>query len=425
MTRILLITVYRLFAAPIGILLAVTIGQILIPKIREGLRLRRIKREWPEFTYPPVWIHASSGEFEYAKPVIREIKKRHPNQPIVVSYFSPSYERAVSRFPGVDFSCPLPLDLPGPTRAFLSKMKPQAGFIARTDLWPELLAQAKSLKIPVILFSMTKTKKPGVFIRQFDRWLYGYLKAIFCVGEADASIIRKIAPKTSCVAIGDTRFDQAIERLDNPRPLRENLKPDRSKTLVAGSTWQEDEKVLCPALEELLIAGELNLIIAPHEPTVAHVEDLIIHFMRRGIPVELYSKAVHFNSGVLVIDQIGILAELYQWCSIAFVGGSYKSTVHSVMEPLAAGALTIVGPRHQNNREAIDFQAPREEGPSYVQVARNSEELRKIVIQSFKTVNGDFATQLRDEIKNRAGASRRLVDFIERRERPVESPAEI
>jgi len=411
--KFFLLFIYRTIVAPIGVLFMVSFGSFFIPKVRMGLRLRRQKRDWPSFASRPIWIHAASGEFEYAKPLIRELKKQNPKSSVVVTYFSPSFSEAINKFPGVDFSLPLPLDLPGPSRAFLKKLNPKCGLIARTDLWPEILHQAHSLKIPLILFSVTKTKRPSVLVRSLYQWLYGYLNAVFTVSEADANVLKAILPGTKIEAIGDTRFDQVLERLNSPKPLRSELKPKRPTTLVAGSTWWEDEKVLIEALTPLLQNHKLQLIVAPHEPTSAHIESLYQEFQKRNIAVQLYSRAPEFESGVLIIDQIGILAELYQWGSVAFVGGSFKKTVHSVMEPLAAGCITIVGPYHRNNREAIEFQNLKSGDQSFVQVAQNSDQLRQIVANDLAA--GAPATrieEIRSAVAARGGATKKLTSVL-------------
>jgi 3-deoxy-D-manno-octulosonic-acid transferase len=404
------IFLYRAFVAPFSVLIAVTIGALFIPKVRAGLRLRRVRRQWPHFDIAPIWIHASSGEFEYAKPLIHELKERHPRIPIVVTYFSPSYAKAVEKFPGVDFALPLPLDLPGPTRDFLLRLKPKCGLIARTDLWPELLYQARNLNVPMILFSVTKTKAPNSFVAAFYKWIFSYLKAVFTVSEADANVLQNILPDLSIEAIGDTRFDQVLARLSSPKPIREQLRPVRGKTLVAGSTWPEDEKVLLEALIPLIKSDRLQLVIAPHEPTSSHIESLLQQFKKHGIPAALYSSADVFTSGVLIIDQVGILAELYRWGRFAFVGGSFKGSVHSVMEPLAAGCLTFVGPFHRNNREAIEFQNLKSGSHPFVQALKTAEELQSNLEASF---NLNLQDEIRRAILERGGASKRLADHLQ------------
>lgn len=410
MSRALLIILYRVFVAPLGVLLALTVGALFIPKVREGLRLRRVRRDWPTFTERPVWIHASSGEFEYAKPFITELKARQPKTPVVVTFFTPSFAAAIAKFPGVDFSLPLPIDLPGPTRGFLTKLNPQSGFIARTDLWPELLHQARKLGIPLTLFSVTKTKPPGLFARIYQRWLFGYMKSVYCVGDEDARLLKTTVKNINVEAIGDTRFDQVLQRLQNPKRVRDELKPEWRNTMVAGSTWSEDETVLFEALEGLLAAGKLKLVVVPHEPTPAHVEALVKEAEKRKLPHTVYSKGDQFNNGILIVDQIGILAELYRWGAFAFVGGSFKKSVHSVMEPLAAGSLTWIGPHHRNNREAIEFQKLNHKGQPFVQAVDNAKMMRESIEAALAKTGDDFASAVRAEIVKRGGASRRLVE---------------
>jgi len=41
----------------------------------------------------PFWIHAASGEIEYARPVIRELKKKFPDVPVIVTHSSPSAKK--------------------------------------------------------------------------------------------------------------------------------------------------------------------------------------------------------------------------------------------------------------------------------------------------------------------------------------------
>jgi 3-deoxy-D-manno-octulosonic-acid transferase len=125
---------------------------------------------------------------------------------------------------------------------------------------------------------------------------------------------------------------------------------------VAGSTWNEDEEVLFEALPALLRDKKLKWIIAPHEPSPSHISALGRRLKEQNLDFQLWSKAETWEAPVLLVDQVGVLAELYLYGDIAFVGGSFKSKVHSVMEPLAAGCPTMVGPYHANNREALEFQ---------------------------------------------------------------------
>jgi 3-deoxy-D-manno-octulosonic-acid transferase len=55
---------------------------------------------------------------------------------------------------------------------------------------------------------------------------------------------------------------------------------------------------------------------------------------------------------VVLADGIGYLAELYRAGDIAYVGGSWTTGVHNVMEPAVLGLPVFFGPRIDNSWEA-------------------------------------------------------------------------
>jgi len=67
----------------------------------------------------------------------------------------------------------------------------------------------------------------------------------------------------------------------------------------------------------------------------------------------LYTKDIYpVESRVLLIDTVGILADLYKYAHIAFVGGSFKQGIHNVMEPAIYGIPVLFGPVHSSSIDA-------------------------------------------------------------------------
>lgn len=408
-----MIFIYRTLVAPVGFFVLIFISPFLSEKVRSIVRARRNKKIGDLRIKNPVWIHCSSGEFEYAKPVIRELKKNNPNEKILVTYLSSTYVKAIEQFPGVDQSFPLPFDLPGPISRFLNHVEPRALLIARTDLWPELLCQTRAKKIPTYLFSATFPKNSTFAARLWKKAVLKLVDHIYCVSFEDHDFAtKKLRIEASKVSVlGDTRYDQVVFRLHSPKPLNHYLKPV-GPTMVAGSTWPEDEKELLPALEPLIKDGKLNLVLVPHEPTAEHISSLKSQLNKLGLPYDLYSSA-QAPTPVLIVDKIGLLADLYAWGDLAFVGGSFRKTVHSVMEPLTHGALTFVGPYFENNREAIEFQsvniAPR---LCAVESEQNAKDLRTKVKASLIELNEDLKKKITDVISSKTGASSKLAQIL-------------
>ena len=112
----------------------------------------------------PIWIHAASGEIEYAKSIIRLCKERFPQAPILVTYFSPSAKKLIQKFPGVDLVIPLRWDHRQLVNKFLDFYRPRCILIARSDVSLEIAWQCKQNKIPSLLFSATFSKNASELV---------------------------------------------------------------------------------------------------------------------------------------------------------------------------------------------------------------------------------------------------------------------
>lgn len=390
-------------------------------KLKKGLRMREDRNRvppWLNFTdiKDPILIHCASGEFEYAKPVIKEIKKRNPKQAVVVTYFSPTFESQIKNFEGIDFSCPLPWDLPRVQREFLLKLHPKHILISRTDLWPEFLTQSKALHIPISMFSAMLSKDSSKIqnslLRNYQRWLFSHLTHVYCVSEEDKNNLSRLIDSRKITTIGDTRFDQVLVRIAKPNYLKDNLLAKRSERLnsvfIAGSTWSEDEREILPIFKDL-IRNTIQVIIVPHEPTEEHIAILKKQISSLGIRPLLYSEAVSWPPNqVLIVDQVGILADLYAWADWAFIGGSFKRQVHSVMEALAHGCKTFFGPYHENSREALMFKTM-----GFASSVNDGQQMLQFILRNRNMdTSQTFKEQMKEAVKAHSGASQTLIAAI-------------
>jgi 3-deoxy-D-manno-octulosonic-acid transferase len=376
---------YRLVLAPLALMVLALGRPFWSAKIREMLS-ERDHTNWTPLLTRPIWIHASSGEIEYAKSVIRELKAKYPELPLLVTYFSPSAKRLLKNFAGPDLMMPLPWDSPFWVQKFLNFYKPRVGLFARTDVWPTFATEAHKQDIPLLLFAATlsddsgRTRGLGAWL---SRWSFSKLSAIFCVSKEDERNFLQLSSDLNVTVAGDTRFDQVQHRLQTVSSLPSTLMPAvKDFVFVAGSTWPEDEDVLLPVLPELTVR-HVRVILVPHEISIGHLQDIEARLSSRGLSSVRFSLAKSWTApDILIVDQVGILADVYRWGNVAFVGGSFKEKVHSVMEPLAAGLPVLVGPYHQNNREALQFQGIKlSNGDTAVRQVDNGGELKNKIFR--------------------------------------------
>lgn len=414
MFDLLIFQFYRFFLIPLSLFLLRILKPVLSEKLQLMLDIRSSPQN-PVLMGRPIWIHASSGEIEYAKPLIFEIRKQFPEIPIFLTYFSPSALRLIKGLEGVDLIFPLPWDERTRVEKILSSIQPRLLLFSRTDVWPELAWQAHSRQIPSYLFSATLSEKSYRMrfpFRALNRFAFNQLSGIFCVTPEDQRNFSTLGVSTEVQVVGDTRFDQVFRRLQNAKPLQLPPASDWKRPLfVAGSTWPQDEAVLLPALEKFCKEKKGLLVLAPHEVQPERLTQIENQLRSMQLSSRRYSSVTDtVPENVLLIDEIGILPELYQLAPLAFVGGSFKDKVHSVMEPLAAGCHVILGPHHLNNREARHFQFIDFAGRPLVQMVSDREQFEKTVAGF--DFNSHNKTGLAHLVQKNSGASRRALDLI-------------
>ncbi|MGK0447942.1 MAG: 3-deoxy-D-manno-octulosonic-acid transferase [Polaribacter sp.] len=154
---------------------------------------------------------------------------------------------------------------------------------------------------------------------------------------------------------GDTRFDRVSEILeqDNTLDFIDEFKNDQY-TIVAGSTWQEDDELLVNYINNEA-SEEEKFIIAPH-----NIKSEAILALQKSINKKtiLYSAKADENLSeytVFIIDTIGLLTKIYASADIAYVGGGLKTGLHNILEPATFGIPVVIGNNYDKFKEAVDL----------------------------------------------------------------------
>ncbi len=315
---------------------------------------------------PLVWIHAASvGEGLMAKPVIDRIRYERPDAQIAYTFFSPSAQEFAKSL-RVDFADYLPFDTADAADAMLTALTPAIVMFSKLDVWPLLVAAAARRHVRLVLTSAALSESSGrrsALAKLLLSDAYGLLDAVGAVHDDDAKRLVEIGVRPDRITItGDVRYDQVWERVNAPSPnaallaVLESVRP----TLVAGSTWPGDDACLCDGwaqLSTLASVPKLRMIIAPHEPTADALAALEARAAGIGKTCERLSAATA-NTDLVLVDRMGVLADLYALADVAYVGGGFHDDgLHSVVEPAAYGAPVLFGPRFDESRDAVALVA--------------------------------------------------------------------
>ena len=304
-----------------------------------------------------IWLHvASLGEFEQARPIIEELKHTYPTYKILVTFFSPSGYEIQKKYKLADVICYLPLDSKINAKQFIEIVNPKLVIFVKYEFWPNFLNELKKRQIPTILVSGILREK-HLFFKSYGGFMKNSLDAFhhfFVQNEASKELLASINFNNVSVA-GDTRFDRVSKILeqDNSLDFIAQFK-DNKYTVVAGSTWPEDEGVLINYINNNALENE-KFIIAPHNINNEAIVQLKKAIAKKTV---LYSDKAHKKLGnyqVFIIDTIGILTKVYAYANLAYVGGGLKTGLHNILEPATFGIPVIIGDKFSNFKEAVDL----------------------------------------------------------------------
>lgn len=303
-----------------------------------------------------IWVHtASLGEFEQGLPIIEQLKKNYPEYRILVTFFSPSGYEVKKNTAAADVVTYLPMDTKKNAIKFLDLVNPKLVIFVKYEIWPNYLRALSQRNIPTLLISAL-FKENQIYFKSYGGFMRKTLHNfthIFVQDTKSIELLSKINIKNTAIS-GDTRFDRVIEILerDNNLAFMENFK-NGAKTLVAGSTWPDDEEVLVPYIN----TGEssLKFVLAPHNIKPEHINKLKSSINKKTI---LYSELENKDLSayeVLIIDTIGLLTKIYSYAEISYVGGGFATGLHNTLEPAVYGIPVIIGPSFKGFKEAEDL----------------------------------------------------------------------
>ncbi|MDO9593778.1 MAG: glycosyltransferase N-terminal domain-containing protein [Lutibacter sp.] len=359
-----------------------------------------------------IWMHcASLGEFEQGRPIIEKLKLKFPNRKVVLTFFSPSGYEVRKNYEYADVVCYLPLDSAKNAKRFLDIVHPKLAIFVKYEFWPNLLKELKARNIETLLISGI-FRENQLFFKGYGAWMRKSLTSFshFFVQDENSKKLLNSINFNNVTVSGDTRFDRVFEitQQNNKLPFIEEF-IDNKYTLVAGSTWKEDEMMLVDYINNKASENE-KFIIAPHNINSKDIAELKKSISKNVI---LFSEKDDKNLSdyqVFIIDTVGILTKIYSYATIAYVGGGFTKTgVHNVLEPATFGIPILIGPNYHKFNEAIDLVKNKA-----CFVVDNSKELSLHLDKFFQSdemrlKTGESAKKL---VVDKTGATAKILEFI-------------
>jgi 3-deoxy-D-manno-octulosonic-acid transferase len=358
-----------------------------------------------------VWIHAASlGEFEQARPIIEKIKTQYATYKIVVTFFSPSGYEIRKNYNLADVVCYLPLDSISNAKKFIDIVHPSLAIFVKYEFWPNLLHELQRNEISTILISGILREKQ-VFFKWYGSFMRNALKAFdhfFVQNTVSEKLLKSIHYNNVTVA-GDTRFDRVYEILqqDNSLDFIHEFK-NNQYTVVAGSTWKEDEELLVHYINNEASAAE-KFIIAPHNINQKEIDNLRKSILKKTVLYSNRKEVTLEDCQVFIVDTIGILTKIYSVADVAYVGGGLKTGLHNILEPATFGIPVVIGNQFEKFKEAVDLVELK--GCISIQ---NQDQFSSIFTrlksdENYRKLTGEIS---RTYIQEHLGATKKIMNYL-------------
>ena len=303
-----------------------------------------------------IWVHCSSlGEYEQASPLLEKIRITYPSYKIFLTFFSPSGFEAKKNSPEVDYVFYLPLDSKKNARQLLDIINPVMVIFVKYEFWFHYLKKIKEKNIPLLLVSaIFRNNQP------FFKWHGGlhrrmllFFMRIFVQNEESKQLLEKIGISRTITVAGDTRFDRVVEIAEKFIPVAGIARfAGPNKVIIAGSSWPDDEKMISRFIN-INHSIACKWIVAPHEISKKHLQDLRELFPDSILYSELTDTTDQLNKNILIINNIGMLSRLYKYATIAYIGGGFaKDGIHNTLEAAVYGKPIVFGPVYHQFYEA-------------------------------------------------------------------------
>jgi 3-deoxy-D-manno-octulosonic-acid transferase len=297
-----------------------------------------------------VWVHASSvGEVRAVSPLVQALV-RQGEAVLFTSFTATGYQAIRHQFSDAVTSGVIPLDSIWNCRGFFRRHRIKLGLVMETELWPELLYQARRQQVELILVNARLSRKSldaGGFVRGLLTRSLGYFRLILTRNQRDLEALLSLgasAQRTTIIGNLKTHIESGQQH---------SKLIERDYLILASSHSGEEQQFLEARPAQL---ADRLLVLAPRHPERGAAIEIQLENLGLRFAVRSKAQAIGDDTEVYLADTLGELGSLLAYARIVIMGGSFNSTGgHNLIEPANLGCAIITGPSDSNIVEDIDM----------------------------------------------------------------------
>jgi len=295
-----------------------------------------------------VWVHAASvGEVHAITPLIQALMQQG-EKILFTSFTATGYQAIQQGFADSVSSGVIPFEHCWHCRRFFRRHRIKLGLVMETELWPELLYQARKQNIRLLLVNARLSHKSlhaGKFARALLSTTLGYFERILARNSTDREALLSMSVSEDRIAIIGNLKSHIKATPRQPRLI------ERDYLILASSHKGEEQQFLQARPAEL---KHYLLVLAPRHPDRSAAIQTQVEALGMNYSVRSKAQAIDQNTEVYLADTLGELNSLMAYARVVIMGGSFDTTGgHNLIEPAALGCAIITGASDSNIVEDI------------------------------------------------------------------------
>jgi len=307
-----------------------------------------------------IWFHgASVGEILSIIPLLEKLEKNKNIKQILITSNTLSSSKILSNLKLKKTKHQFfPIDTNNYTKKFLNYWKPSVAIFIDSEIWPNMISNIKSKKIPLLLLNGRITKK------SFKKWMRFQKSAKKIFNQFDKCFPSSLQSKKylkllgakKVKYLGNLKFSQMEKDEEH---LNYSLKREiLSKKIWCATSTHKNEEKLCGLVHQKLKRKHkklLTIIIPRH---IERTRTIINEMESLNLKVHAHSSKnkLHEDTDIYLVDSYGKTKSFFKICKTVFLGGSIIA--HGGQNPLEAaryGCKILHGPNIWNFKEVYDL----------------------------------------------------------------------
>ena len=314
-----------------------------------------------------IWFHVVSvGETNAAQPLIEHYLKLG-HSVLVTNTTKTGQARAKSlfyeKYSTLFQAVYLPVDQKPLLKQFFELYQPKLLALVETEIWPNLIAQAKQKQIPCILLNARLSEKSAKGYDKVRRLTQPMLQQLTWLLAQDIATQQRYVglglDQSKSQVVGNSKFDISAPNsfIEQAEQLKQEWQLEKRQIITLASTHAPEEEQLLKQLQPHLNSNpDLLCMVVPRHPerfdeVYKICQSLNLNTQRRSL-----KQPIQIDTQVFLADSMGEMWLWYALSQACFVGGSLNEPGggHNILEPMVLNIPTVIGPRYFNFQSIVD-----------------------------------------------------------------------